>query len=115
MGVPRIGEWKEEGADLGLFDHWQDVRERHVTIVWPFVIPPADMETNAVARDVFERLVDRCDDPFDKAEEIAERPVLVREVTLERQVGTVELQQEAVLDNGLVFGFERSSERVEIT
>ena len=35
MGVPRIGEGEEEGADIGLFDDRQNVGERHVAIVGP--------------------------------------------------------------------------------
>jgi len=45
--------------------------ERHIAIMRPLVIAPADMQAHPVARDVFECGVDRRDDAFDKAEEIA--------------------------------------------
>jgi hypothetical protein len=77
MGVARVGEREEEAADLGLLDDRQNIGERHVAIVRPFVIAPADVQAHPVARNVFECRVDRRDDAFDKAEEIAEWSVLV--------------------------------------
>ena len=44
-----------------------------------------------------QRRVDRRDHPLDEAEELAERPVHVGDMALEREVGAVELQQETVL------------------
>ena len=58
-----------------------------------------------------ERPVDRRDDALDEAEEVAERPVLIGDVALEREVGAVELQQEAVADDRLVLDPERVGER----
>jgi len=54
------------------------------------------MQSHLVARHVDDRLVDRGDDALDKAEEVADRPVVVGEVAFESEVGAVELQQEAV-------------------
>ena len=92
----------------------QDVLERHVAVVRALVIAPAHMQPHPVARHVDDRLVDRLDDPLDEAEEIAERPVVVGQVALEREVGAVELQQEAVLDDRLVFDLQRRGDRREI-
>jgi len=78
VGVPRVGEREEKAADLGLPDDRQNVGERHIAIVRSLVIAPADMQAHPVARDVFEGGVDRRDDSLDKAEEVSERPVLVR-------------------------------------
>ena len=89
VGVARVGEGEKEAADLGLFDDRQNVGERHIAIMRPLVIAPADMQAHPVARDVFECGVDRRDDAFDKAEEIAERPVLVGEVAFEREIGAI--------------------------
>ncbi len=55
------------------------------------VIAPADMQAHLVARNVFERGVDRRDDALDKTEEVAERPVLVRQVAFEGEVRAIEL------------------------
>ncbi len=91
VSVARIGEGQEEAADIGLLDDRQDVGERHVAIVRTLVIAPADMQAHLVARDVLERLVDRRDDALDKAEKVAERPVLVGQMPFERQIGAIEL------------------------
>ena len=53
--VPRVGEGQHEAADLGLLQDRQDVFERHVAIVRPLVIAPADMQPHPVARDVDDR------------------------------------------------------------
>ena len=70
--------------------------ERHVAIVRPLVIAPADMQAHPVARHVDDRLVDRLDDALDKTEKLGERPVIIGQVPFEREVGAIELQQEAV-------------------
>src|ERR1700730_7862872 len=114
MGMARIGEGEEKAADLGLSDDRQNVGEWHIAIMRPLVITPADMQPNPVARNIFECRVDRRDDAFDKAEEIAERTVLVGEMALEREVWAIELQQEAAADDRLVFPFERCAECREI-
>src|SRR3984893_15663296 len=92
MRVPRIGKGEEEPADIGLLDDRQDIGERHVAIVRPLVIAPTDMQPHTVAPDIFDGLVDCRDDPLDKPEEVAERPILVGEVAFERQIGAIELQ-----------------------
>ena len=50
------------------------------------------MQPHLIARDVFECLVYRRNDAFDKAEEVAQRPVLIGEVALE--IGEVALEGE---------------------
>ena len=72
------------------------------------------MHPHPLARDVGERRVDGADDALDEAQEIAERPVHVGDMALEREVGAVELQQEAMRDDRLVFDAERRGERGEI-
>ena len=61
-----------------------------------------------------ERPVDRPDHPLDEPQEIAERPVLIGDVALEREVRAVELQQEARRNDRLVLDLERVGERCEI-
>ena len=72
------------------------------------------MQADAVARDVGERGVDGRNDAIDEAEEIAQRPVLVGHVPLHREIGAVELQQEAVVDDGFVFDAQRLAEGREV-
>ncbi len=54
------------------------------------------------------------DDPLDKAEKIAERPVLIGQMPLERQIGAIELQQKPGIDDRLVFLLEGGADIVEI-
>ena len=56
-----------------------------------------------VARHVDDRRVDRRDDALYKAEKLAKRPVVVGKVPLEGEVGAIELQQEPVPDDRLIF------------
>ena len=75
--MPRVGEGQHKAADIGLFQQRQDLFERHVAIVRPLVIAPADMQSDAVARNVGDGAVDRLDDALDKAEEVRQRPLVV--------------------------------------
>ncbi len=54
------------------------------------------------------------DHRLDEADEVGERAVAVGGVALEREVGTIELQQEAGGDDRLVFDLQRGAERIEI-
>ena len=47
-------------------DRGQDVAQRDVVVVRAFIIAPADMQPDLLARDVRERLVDRRDDGLDE-------------------------------------------------
>ena len=100
---------------MRLPDDRQDVGERHVLVVRALVIAPAHVHAHALARDVDQRPIDRRHDALDEAEEFAERPVLIGDVALEREVGAVELQEEAVADDRLVLDPERVGERCEIS
>ena len=53
-------------------------------------------------------------DAIDKAQEIAERLMLVGNVAFHREIGAIELQQEAVLDDGFVFHAQRFAERLQV-
>ena len=53
--MARVGERQHEAADIGLLQDRQDVVERHVAVVRPLVIAPADMEPHPVARHVDDR------------------------------------------------------------
>src|SRR5579885_3561871 len=78
------------------------------------VIAPAYMHAHALARNSDERLVDAGDDTLDEAEKRAERLVLIGHMPLEREIGTVELQQEPLARDRLILHFERVGERIEI-
>ena len=54
------------------------------------------------------------DHQLDEADEIGERAVLVGGVAFEREVGAIELQQEAVADDRLVLDLQRRAQRIEV-
>ncbi len=114
VGVARIGERQHEAANLGLLEDGQDVGERHVAVVRPLVVAPAHVQAHALARNIDQRAVDRRNHALDEIEKLLERPVLVRQVMLERQIRTVELQQEAALHDGVVLDLERIAERRQV-
>src|SRR5205814_7659438 len=108
------GKGEHEAANMRLLPNHMDVLQRHVAVVRPLVIAPADMQAHLVARHICDRLVDRLDNTLDKAEELAERAVLIGQMPSEREVGAVELQQKAAVDDRLVFDPQRLAERGEI-
>ena len=60
------------------------------------------MQADAVARHVGERGIDRRDRLLDEVTERRDRLVLVGDVPLQREIGRIDLQQIAVLDDGVV-------------
>ena len=61
-----------------------------------------------------ERDVDGVDDQLDPLEELAERAVGEQRVAFERQVGGVDLEQQAAVDDGAVLGAQRRRHRVHV-
>ena len=57
-----------------------------------------------------ERAVDGVDDELDPVEELVERPVGEQRVALHRQVGRVDLQQQAAVDDRAVLGAQRGGD-----
>ena len=67
-----------------------------------------------MARHVRDRGIDGRDHPLDEVDEEGDRLVLVGDVALEREVGRVDLQQEAVPRDRLVLDLQRAAERRQI-
>src|ERR1700728_1221670 len=80
----------------------------------PLVVPPTDMHAYSLARNVAQARIDGRHHALDEPEKIAHRPVLKRDVVLEREVGAVELKQKALICNRLIFDLERAADRGEI-
>ena len=80
----------------------------------PLVVAPADVQATRSGVDAVERAVDRVDDELDPGEELAERPVGEEVVALHGEVGRVDLQQEAPLDDRSVLGAQRRRERADV-
>ena len=90
-------------------------RQRYVVVMRTLVVAPADMQPDLLARDVAHRLVDRGDHHLDEVDEIGERAILVGRVAFEREVRAIELQEESVAHDRLVFDLQRGGQRIEIT
>ena len=76
------------------------------------VVAPADVEADVGRVDAVERAVDRVDDELDPVEELAERPVGEQGVALHGEVGRVDLQQQAAVDDRAVLGAQRGRPRL---
>ena len=81
----------------------------------PSQLPQADVQPHAVARNAGERLVEGRDVLLDDLDEFAVGFVLEEEHPLHRQVGRVDLQDQAGVDDGLVFVAHLAGDRVEIS
>ncbi len=114
VGVPAGRERQHEAADVGLPQQREDLGQRHVAVVRALVVAPADMQPHALARHGGERVVDGRHHPLDETEEFGQRAILEREVSLQREVRTIELQQEAARDDRLVFDPQRRAERRQV-
>src|SRR5262249_16083715 len=115
VGVPRSGERQYEAADVGMLQGRKDILERNVAIMRRFRIPPAHVQSDAVARDVSERLVDGCNHLLDKFDEFGNRLVLESNVPFEPEVGRIDLQQQSAACDRFVFDLECRAERSQIT
>ena len=80
----------------------------------PSQFSPADMQPHAVCADAFERLVQSCDMLLDQLGVFHVGHVLEQQHALHRQVGRVDLQQEACLGHGEIFGPDLARDSVKI-
>jgi hypothetical protein len=114
--VARIGERQHEAANLGAAQERDDLLQLDIEVVRAFVIAPAHVQPHLRGRDVMDRGIDRVDHAIAERDEIRDRPVREGIVLLAREIRTVELQQEARIDDRLVFdpqcGAERGQERL---
>jgi len=72
------------------------------------------MHTHPIARHISQRRVQHRHDILDEAKELGQRPVAEIQMPLQPEIGTVELQQEPMLDDRLVCQLQRVAECVEI-
>src|SRR5579859_7645922 len=114
MRVAGIGKRQYQRADIHAPDQGQDRLQRHVAVVRSLIIAPADVHANPFAWNVAQTIVDGGDHAFDKAQEIAERPVLKRDVMLERQIRAIELEQKTLVCNRFIFDLKRAADRSEV-
>ena len=114
VGVTGVGHRDDEGADLRLVEQWKDLVERNVVGVRPGVVAPADVETDVARVDPFERAVDGVDHQLDPVEEVRERSVGEQRVPLHGEVGGVDLEQQALVDDVPVLGPQRGGDGADV-
>jgi hypothetical protein len=102
VGVARVGRLERDAGGPGREDHVEDLGQRHVVVVRPLVIAPAEVHARLVGGYVGEGVVQRLDvQPRRLAKLVgAERGVL--DVPPHRQVRAVHLQHEAGARHRLV-------------
>ena len=104
VGVAGVGHRDDERADVGLVEQRLDLVEGDVVGVRPLVVAPAHVQAHGGRVDALERAVDGVDHQLHPAEELRQRPVGEQRVALEGEVGRVDLQQQAAVDDRLVLG-----------
>ena len=109
--VARIGGFDADRLRARLEGEVDDLRERQIVGVRPFVVAPADVQPHAVGRQALGRGIERGDVALGDLAElvVGEMPVLV--VARRGEIGRVDLQDEAGLDDRPVFGLHRVGER----
>ena len=114
VGVARIGGLERDRARPRREHDVDDVGERHVAMMRTLVVAPAQMHAQLLGRDVGERVVERLDVQRGALAEFVEVEVGVLDVPAHGEVGTVDLQDEAGLGDGLVFVAHRVGDGEEI-
>ena len=92
---PRVGEFETERADIGPVEGRQDHLHRHVVIVRPFPVAPADVQPDPVARKAVQGAIQSRHVLLDQLRELGVRGVLVEQDTLHREIGRVDLQDKS--------------------
>jgi hypothetical protein len=64
------------------------------------------MQSDAVSWHVRKGLIDGSDHELHELDKRRKRPILVSHVALQREVRCIDLEQEAMCDDGLVFDFK---------
>ena len=83
-------------------DQIDDVPERDVVVMRPVKAAPADMQSHLLARDAAQRMVQRID-PHRRIFAILRERDVGQAVPAVRQIGVVDLQQKAGLDDRAIF------------
>ena len=110
MLMTRIGPLDHERADLQLEDQVDDAPERNVGGVRPRPAPPAHVIADLLARQVFDRLIENLDVARHPFEIVLQRRRRHHAVERDRGARVVELHQQAVVDDLLVFVAHRGAD-----
>ena len=105
--MARIGSFEVDGARLSL-EHWSDdVLELDVVVVRSGVVAPAHVQPHLVRRQALDRLVHRLDRHRNIFLHVGRAALAGPAVRAHREVGRVELEVEAGVDDRLVFRRQR--------
>ncbi len=114
MGVARVGEGKDERADVRLVEQRQDVVEIDVEVVGRLVVAPAGVEADTVRGQALAGAGDGGDVATDVCLEVGQGAVCVRRVTLHGEIGAIELEHVAALDDALILRPQRVGDRDDV-
>ena len=112
--VARVGGLEAGSSTASPRGLVHDPLDRDVEVVRALVVAPADVQAHPLGGHVGQRAVDRRDVPLGGLHEHVVGLVAVHDVTAHREVGGVDLQLEARVDDALVLGLHRVRERVEV-
>ncbi len=83
--IAQIGERQHQSPDSSLMQARQNLGEGNVIGVRPFIVAPAYVQPDTIARNIDQRLVEGVDHKVDKAKKIRQRSVGKARVMLKRQ------------------------------
>ena len=112
--MARVGELDRERADPRLIERRQNLRERDVVDVRAFPVAVAHMQPHALARDALDALVDRGNMQLAGLDEIGLGEVAIHHGAVHREVGGVDLQDQAGFRDRPVFLAHLARDGIEI-
>ena len=102
VSVARVRRLERQRRHVGLHDDVDDVGQRHVAVMRTLVVAPAQVQSRTIARHALERMVQRGNVHLDALPELRDVEVPVHHVPAHRQVGAVDLQDQARVGHGPV-------------
>jgi hypothetical protein len=105
---------EQQGLRLGLQHHRQDGRQGDVLVVRALVVAPAHVHAHAIGRYGHQRMVQRLHVQLDPAQVGVFLQILVHHVPAQAEIGRVQLQDEARIDDGVVLVAQRQCQRLQV-
>ena len=100
--VAGVGAFEGDRLGARLQHDAEDLLERDVAVVRPFVVAPAQVQAQAVGGDVPERVVERFDIGLGDLHELSRAEVGEGQMAPHRQVRAIDLEHESGLVDGVV-------------
>src|SRR5882724_561787 len=113
--VARVRAFEREGLGVHRVDDVDELGDGTIPHVRPLAIPPAQVQAHAVRRDTLQSIVDRGDVLRDELAVVREGLLgELRAVPGHGEFRTIELEEEAGLDDGPVLVLERVGDRIDV-